>query len=101
MAKKLTESLVERIKLAAAQLNGRIPYKKQEEIDNIDLIPEIAIKGTGYIFCYQAETKSFVKVERGQKALIIEDRNDTYLIYTFDGFLVQINKEDVIDTGFD
>ena len=101
MAKKLTESLVERIKLAAAQLNGRIPYKKQEEIDNIKLIPEIAIKGTGYIFCYQAETKSFVKVERGQKALIIEDRNDTYLIYTFDGFLVQINKEDVIDTGFD
>ena len=101
MAKKLTESLVERIKLAAAQLNGRIPYKKQEEIDNRDLIPEIAIKGTGYIFCYQAETKSFVKVERGQKALIIEDRNDTYLIYTFDGFLVQINKEDVIDTGFD
>ena len=101
MAKKLTESLVERIKLAAAQLNGRIPYKKQEEIDNIELIPEIAIKGTGYIFCYQAETKSFVKVERGQKALIIEDRNDTYLIYTFDGFLVQINKEDVIETGFD
>ena len=101
MAKKLTESLVERIKLAAAQLNGRIPYKKQEEIDNIELIPEIAIKGTGYIFCYQAETKSFVKVERGQKALIIEDRNETYLIYTFDGFLVQINKEDVIETGFD
>lgn len=101
MAKKLTESLVERIKLAAAQLNGRIPYKEQKEIDNIELIPEIAIKGTGYIFCYQVETKSFVKVERGQKALIIEDRNDTYLIYTFDGFLVQINKEDVINTGFD
>ena len=101
MAKKLTESLIEKIKLAAAQLNGRIPYKKQEEIDKIELIPEIAIKGTGYIFCYQADTKSFVKVERGQKALIIEDRGDVYLIYTFDGFLVQINKEEIIHTGFD
>ena len=33
MAKKLTEELIARIKLAAAQLNGRIPYKEQEEID--------------------------------------------------------------------
>ncbi len=101
MAKKLTDSLVSKIKLAAAQLNGRIPYKKQEEIDNIELIPEVAIKGTGYIFCYQADTKSFVKIERGQKALIIEDRNDMYLVYTFDGFLIQIDKEEIIYTGFD
>ncbi len=101
MAKKLTDSLVSKIKLAAAQLNGRIPYKKQEEIDNIELIPEVAIKGTGYIFCYQADTKSFVKIERGQKALIIEDRNDVYLVYTFDGFLIQIDKEEIIYTGFD
>jgi hypothetical protein len=101
MAKKLTDSLVSKIKLAAAQLNGRIPYKKQEEIDNIELIPEVAIKGTGYIFCYQADTKSFVKIERGQKALIIEDRSDMYLVYTFDGFLIQIDKEEIIYTGFD
>jgi hypothetical protein len=101
MAKKLTDSIISKIKLAAAQLNGRIPYKKQEEIDNIELIPEVAIKGTGYIFCYQAETKSFVKIERGQKALIIEDRKEIYLIYTFDGFLVQIDKEEIIHTGFD
>ena len=38
MAKKLSEDLISRIKLAAAQLNGRIPYKKQEEIDKIELI---------------------------------------------------------------
>ena len=101
MAKKLTQSLIDKIKLAAAQLNGRIPYKKQEEIDNIQLIPEVAIKGTGYIFCYQTDTKSFVKIERGQKALIIEDRGQVYLIYTFDGFLVQIDKEEIIHTGFD
>lgn len=101
MAKKLTDSLVKKIKLAAAQLNGRIPYKKQEEIDNIELIPEVAIKGTGYIFCYQADTKSFIKIERGQKALIIEDRKNTYLVYTFDGFLIEIDKDEILATGFD
>ncbi len=101
MAKKLSGELVERIKLAAAQLNGRIPYKEQEEIDTIELIPEICIKGTGYIFCYQPDSKSFVKIERGQKALIIQDRKEAYLIYTFDGFLVQIDKDEVLQTGFD
>jgi hypothetical protein len=101
MAKKVSEELISRIKLAAAQLNGRIPYKKQEEIDNIELIPEICIKGTGYIFCYQPDSKSFVKIDRGQKALIMEERKDTYLIYTFDGFLVEISKEEILTTGFD
>ena len=101
MAKKLSEELISRIKLAAAQLNGRIPYKKQEEIDNIELIPEICIKGTGYIFCYQPDSKSFVKIDRGQKALIMEERKDAYLIYTFDGFLVEISKEEILTTGFD
>ena len=101
MAKKLTESLIARIKLAAAQLNGKIPYKEQEEIDKIELIPEICIKGTGYIFCYQPDSKSFIKIERGQKALIIQDKDDTYLIYTFDGFLVRIDKDEVLQTGFD
>ena len=101
MAKKLTEELIARIKLAAAQLNGRIPYKEQKEIDTIQLIPEICIKGTGYMFCYQPDSKSFVKIERGQKALIIEDKGDTYLIYTFDGFLVRIDKDEVLQTGFD
>ena len=101
MTKKLTDALVARIKLAAAQLSGRIPYKKQEEIDNIELIPEVCIKGSGYMFCYQPDSKTFVKVQRAQKALIMEERANTYLIYTFDGFLVEIEKEEIIPTGFD
>lgn len=101
MAKKLSEDLISRIKLAAAQLNGRIPYKKQEEIDKIELIPEVCIKGTGYLFCYQPDSKSFVKIDRGQKALIMEERKDTYLVYTFDGFLIEIDKDELLSTGFD
>ena len=90
-----------RIKLAAEQMNGKIPYKKQQELDKIELVPEVCIKGNGYIFCYQPESKSFVKIQRGQKALVIEDRDDVYLIFTFDGFLVQIEKEEVFFSGFD
>ena len=101
MTKKLSKDLISRIKLAAAQLNGRIPYKKQEEIDKIELIPEVCIKGTGYLFCYQPDSKSFVKIDRGQKALIMEERKDTYLVYTFDGFLIEIDKDELLSTGFD
>lgn len=101
MGKKISNSLIAKIKLAAEQMNGKIPYKDQDELDKIQLIPEICIKGSGYLFCYQPESKSFAKIERGQKALIIEDRTGSYLVYTFDGFLVEIDKEEVIFSGFD
>jgi hypothetical protein len=101
MGKKISSSLVATIKLAAEQMNGKIPYKEQEELDKINLVPEICIRGTGYLFCYQPESKSFINVKRGQKALVIEDRKDGYLIYTFDGFLVEINKEEVYFSEFD
>ena len=90
-----------KIKLAAEQMNGKIPYKKQEELDKIELVPEVCIRGTGHLFCYQPESKSFIKIERGQKALVIEDRKSSYLIYTFDGFLVDIDKEEVYFSQFD
>ena len=75
--------------------------KKQEEIDKIELIPEVCIKGTGYLFCYQPDSKSFVKIDRGQKALVMEEWKDTCLIYTFDGFLIEIDKDELLSTGFD
>jgi len=101
MAKKISSAVVARIKLAAEQMNGKIPYKDQEELDKINLIPEVCIKGTEHIFCYQPESKSFIKIDRGQKALVIETRGESYLIYTYSGHLVEINKEDVYLSGFD
>jgi len=53
------------------------------------------------MFCYQTDSRSFVKIQRGQKALIMEERDNTYLIYTFDGFLVEIEKDQIVSTGFD
>jgi|TARA_R110000787_G_scaffold114375_1_gene224074 hypothetical protein len=101
MAKKKKNDLHGRIKRAADQLNGRLPYKSEEELDNIVLIPEVSIKGTGKIFCYSSEDKSMISVYRGQKAFIIEDRGDKKLVYTFDGHLVEISSSELMHTGFD
>jgi|TARA_E500000331_G_C17245197_1_gene708844 hypothetical protein len=104
MADEELDELKLRIKLAIEQLNGKIPYKKQEEIDKIELLPEVAIKGTGIKFCFSPGKRRFVKICRGQKAYIIDDminNPDKCLVYTWDGFLVEIEFDELSETGFD
>tara|TARA_A100001011_G_scaffold399638_1_gene509278 strand:- start:9491 stop:9805 length:315 start_codon:yes stop_codon:yes gene_type:complete len=104
MADEEKDELKSRIKLAIEQLNGKIPYKNQEEIDKIELLPEVAIKGTGIKFCFSPGKRRFVKICRGQKAYIIDDiesNSDKCLIYTWDGFLVEIELDELSETGFD
>ena len=101
MSKK---NLKDIIKLAVEQLNGKIPYKTQEEIDKIELLPEYTVRGTGDIFCFCPSKKSFVKITRGQKVFIIDDERldpEKFLVYTWDGFLVEIHVDELIETGFD
>ena len=98
------DKLEERITLAIEQLNGKIPYKTQEEIDRIILLPEVAIKGSGIIFCFSPSKKSFIRIIRGQKAYIIDDLSNNpekCFIYTWDGFLVEIEQDELMVTGFD
>ena len=45
MADDKLDAKKERVKLAIEQLNGNIPYKTQEELDKIELLPEYFIKG--------------------------------------------------------
>ena len=85
-------------------MNGKIPYKKQEELDNIELLSEFFVRGTGHKYCYCPGKKSFVKISRGQKVFVIDemaDNPDKCLIYTWDGFLVEIELDELIETGFD
>tara|TARA_Y100001973_G_C5021494_1_gene243370 strand:- start:240 stop:566 length:327 start_codon:yes stop_codon:yes gene_type:complete len=105
--KKLNYSdLKDRVKLAVEQLNGKIPYKTQEELDNIVLLPEFAIKGKGYKYCFSPGKKRFVRVCRGQKAYIIDEMPENLekcLVYTWDGFLVEIEVDELLEyqLGFD
>tara|TARA_B100000287_G_C20364295_1_gene675101 strand:+ start:391 stop:702 length:312 start_codon:yes stop_codon:yes gene_type:complete len=96
------DELAARIKLAVRQLNGTLDHEGVDK--NSELIPEVAIKGTGYIFCFSPGKKRFVKVSRGIKGYIIntvENTLDKYLVYTWDGYLVEIYDDELIFTGFD
>ena len=96
------DKLAERIKLAVRQLNGTLDHEGVDK--ESELIPEVAIKGTGYIFCFSPGKKRFVRVSRGIKGYIINTVEDTlnkYLVYTWDGYLVEIYEDELIFTGFD
>ena len=96
------DDLAERIKLAVRQLNGTLDYTGVDK--DSELIPEVAIRGTGSIFCLSPGKKQFVKVSRGIKGYIIDtvkNNIEKYLVYTWDGYLVEIYREELIFTGFD
>jgi|TARA_R110000824_G_scaffold299973_1_gene488042 hypothetical protein len=96
------DELAARIKLAVRQLNGTLDHEGVDKTS--ELIPEVAIKGTGYLFCLSPGKKRFVKISRGIKGYIIDTVNNAlnkYLVYTWDGYLVEIYEEELIFTGFD
>ena len=79
------------------QISGKV------NIDD-EPVPEVAIKGTGYIMCIKTSTRMFMRVSRGTKAYIIDPEMNSegkVIIYTFSGDIVEINPADFINTGFD
>jgi len=85
----------ERLKQIVRQASGKVGKKDTP-------IPEVAIKGAGYILCYQPSKHIYIRVSRGTKAYIIEEKeNNRVLIYTYSGLIVEIELDELIDTGFD
>jgi len=68
-----------------------------------DLIPQMAIKGHGHIHCYNIFSREFVRISRGTKVFIVEEENKEgkVLIYTYQGYAVEIDTEELIHIGFD
>tara|TARA_R110000824_G_C15070824_1_gene663347 strand:- start:597 stop:887 length:291 start_codon:yes stop_codon:yes gene_type:complete len=69
-----------------------------------DLIPEVAIRGEGHLWCFCLTDKKLIKVIRGIKAHVVDEKpteNGRLLIYTYTGNLVEIDEEELIYTGFD
>ena len=92
------EKMAARIKMILRQFEGTV--KK----DDGELIPEVAIKGSGgHVYCYHPTKKTFVRICRGTKAFVItgDENSEKVLIYTFDGKMVEIEREELIETGFD
>ena len=85
----------DRLKQIVKQVSGKAGKKDTP-------IPEVAIKGAGHIFCYHPSKHIFIRVSRGTKAYIIEEKeNDRVLIYTSSGLIVEIESDELIDTRFD
>jgi hypothetical protein len=93
----LMPEMEERLKKIIKQIAGSIEEKDGE------LIPEIAIKGTGYIFCYSPMQKWFININRGVKAYVVEENwgLDKVLVYTYGGHLVELEKQEIVYTRFD
>jgi len=69
-----------------------------------ELIPEVAIKGSGDIWCYDPSGRTFKRIYRGIKAYILMenfDHNGRTLIYTQNGDMVCIEPDDLLYTGYD
>jgi hypothetical protein len=75
------------------------------DVENMegDLIFPVLIKGQGILYCYAPYGREFVKVCRGVRAYIVEEENieGKTLIYTVEGYIVEIEAEQLIPIGFD
>ena len=96
MAKKQTTptDLVKRI---IKQISGQLTEEDE-------LIPEVAINGSGEMWCWEPGNRSHKKIYRGVKAFILYENYDNFgrtLIYTHSGDMVCIDPEELLHTGYD
>ena len=71
--------------------------------DDAELIPPVLIKGAGYIWCYEATYKQIIRVKRGIKCYILDERKDDLnriMVYTITNYIILIDENELIFTGF-
>ena len=95
MAKKTTPN--EFIKRLIKQISGDIT-------EETELIPEVAIAGSGEMWCWDPSSRMHKKIYKGVKAFIIQENFDDFgrtLIYTLNGEMVCVEPEELLYTGYD
>ena len=95
MAKKRV--LNDFVKLLIKQISGNLTEEDE-------LIPEVAINGSGEMWCWDPAARIHKKIYRGVKAFIIQENFDDFgrtLIYTLNGEMVCIEPEELLHTGYD
>ena len=92
--RKIDKKLLKRI---FNQISGKV---EEEE----ELIPEMAIKGSGYIWCFDPSQNQIIRVARGIKCYILNEAQDElnrFLVYTINNDVILIEEEELIFTGYD
>ena len=95
MAKKNTKDTL--VKRLLKQISGDITEEDE-------LIPEVAIDGSGDMWCWDPVKKIHKKIYRGVKAFVLYKNYDDFnrtLIYTLGGDMVCIDPDELIHTGYD
>jgi len=93
----IDKSKTELVKQLIKQISGDV---SEEDI----LIPELAIDGSGEIWCWDPITKLPKRLYRGVKVYVLQENFDHYgrtLIYTINGDMVCIEPEELLHTGYD
>lgn len=78
------------------QISGKI------EADE-DLVPEMIIKGAGYLWCLDPARHQMVRVARGIKCYILSEEKDEInriLVYTSNNDVILVEEEELILTGY-
>tara|TARA_R110000824_G_scaffold252961_2_gene441803 strand:+ start:973 stop:1260 length:288 start_codon:yes stop_codon:yes gene_type:complete len=95
MARKNANS--ELVKRIIKQISGEVTADDE-------LIPEVAILGSGDIWLWDPANRTHRKAYRGVKAFILYENYDNLgrtLIYTHAGDMLCIEPEELLYTGFD
>tara|TARA_R110000824_G_scaffold10568_5_gene46443 strand:+ start:2679 stop:3053 length:375 start_codon:yes stop_codon:yes gene_type:complete len=92
---------VEHVKEIADLITKQLGGNPQEDQE---LVPDYGIGGTGALYCYQYGTRAYIKIARGQKVWIIDEKKDhlnRVLIYTSCGRIVEIDFDELFCTEAD
>jgi hypothetical protein len=95
MAKKVSNT--ELVKRIIKQISGDLSTEDE-------LVPEVAIAGTGETWLWDPANRTHKKIYRGVKAFILYENYDTFgrtLIYTHAGDMICIDPDELIHTGYD
>jgi len=69
-----------------------------------ELIPEVGLKGTGYIWCYDLLQKTMVRIPCESKCYILDSRRDAdgnILVYTLNNDVILIEEDKILYIGYD
>jgi hypothetical protein len=91
-----TKITKQRLKQIIRQLTGDTSIKET-------LVPEVSIRGNGDIWCYCESKRALIRVARGIKGYVLDEDigDEKVIVYLFTGYMVEIEAEELIYTGFD
>lgn len=67
-------------------------------------IPEMGIRGSGHLWCYDPTTRCIIRVARDIKCFVLDGNRDDLgriMVYTIANDVILIEEDELIYTGFD